>query len=692
MMSKCIGTVGNGMHQAGSSRRIVAAAVAATVMAGGLSAPAASLTWDNNGTGANQTDGTGAWLGANLWYDSTVPANTNWVSGSDAVFGNGGAGAAVTLASPTAVGSLTFNGFTGTYTLGTSSQALTLNAGLTMNSNSGNLTFSSPVAVGGSQNWTNNSIKALALNAALSSAVSGTNTITLNGTGTGGTSFLAAIGDGAGKTAIVLDASNSVTSFNVANTYSGGTTLKSGTLKINGNTSLGAAGSVLNISGGTLGSGRANNAGQDLAAAYQINLSGDLTVGTSDNTGRILFGGATSGVGTGVDVKGDVRTITLYSGSSSIVATSAQVGIGSSGTSSDAITSTGGAGTLKIAGGSAASATAPGIFLFNGVLNFGSNVGFTIGSNATTVFNSVAGAGFGGAPVVTVESGGALNLSDNAAAASTASKSVTIGALAGAGRVTNAAALAGTATLTIAGAGDSEFSGSIQNGGFGNSLGAVALTVAKPSGAQTLSGTNTYTGPTRVTAGTLLVGKNGSGSIASPVTVTAGTFGGSGSSSAGVTVGDGAFTAGGHDAFLAPGNGNTGTFTTTSSLSLLSDATFDFELDSINGKADKLIANGVTIDPAALFAFADLGDGSGVTDGQSFLVIDNTSTEALLPFANLAEGGTVVSNGVTYTATYMGGVGSNDLVFTAAVPEPAVIGLIGIASAAMLGRRRKGVC
>ena len=70
-------------------------------------AGAATLTWDANGVGDGQPDGPGAWLDANQWWNGS--ANQTWASGSDANFGNFGVGGAVTLASPTTVGLLTFN-------------------------------------------------------------------------------------------------------------------------------------------------------------------------------------------------------------------------------------------------------------------------------------------------------------------------------------------------------------------------------------------------------------------------------------------------------------------------------------------------------------------------------------------------------------------------------------------------------
>jgi uncharacterized repeat protein (TIGR02543 family) len=115
-----------------------------------------SLTWDANAASANQTNGGGAWLGTDQWWNGT--ANSDWVAGSNAVFGgpatNGGA---VTLASPTTVQSITLNQFSGTYTLGTSGQAITLGGGITKNEDSGTTAIISPIILSGNQNWTNNS-------------------------------------------------------------------------------------------------------------------------------------------------------------------------------------------------------------------------------------------------------------------------------------------------------------------------------------------------------------------------------------------------------------------------------------------------------------------------------------------------------------------------------------------------------
>jgi autotransporter-associated beta strand protein len=88
--------------------------------------------------------------------------------------------------------------------------------------------------------------------------------------------------------------------------------------------------------------------------------------------------------------------------------------------------------------------------------------------------------------------------------------SETIGSLTGAGRVTSS--VAGSVTLTHGSNSSSTFSGVIQNGS-----GTVALTKSG-TGTLTLTGANTYTGATSITAGTLIAGHStalGSGSSVS---------------------------------------------------------------------------------------------------------------------------------------------------------------------------------
>ncbi len=102
----------------------------------------AQLTWDPGSGGT--TDGGGAWLGTGEWWDGAL--NVDWTDNSDAIFGNGGAGGTVTLSGPVTANSITFNSFTGSYTV--SGNTLTTSS-IDANTGSGLVTISSLLDNGG---------------------------------------------------------------------------------------------------------------------------------------------------------------------------------------------------------------------------------------------------------------------------------------------------------------------------------------------------------------------------------------------------------------------------------------------------------------------------------------------------------------------------------------------------------------
>jgi autotransporter-associated beta strand protein len=227
---------------------------------------------------------------------------------------------------------------------------------------------------------------------------------------------------------------------------------------------------------------------------------------------------------------------------------------------------------------------------------------------------------------------------------------VTIGSLTGPGSV-----LLGANTLTIGSNNQSTtFSGVIQGtGGLGKS----------GAGTLTLSGDNSYSGGTTVSAGVLNVSNTtGAGTGTGPVNVNTGTLGGLGIIAGATTIGSGS----GSGAFLAPavGSNKQTTLTLQSALTFNSDATYTYTFKAKKNKAktDKVVANGVTINGATL-NLAGQTQGS-LKQGLRLTLISDTSGNPISgTFSNLPDGGIVTINGNNLQASYSGGDG-NDLTLT----------------------------
>ena len=244
--------------------------------------------------------------------------------------------------------------------------------------------------------------------------------------------------------------------------------------------------------------------------------------------------------------------------------------------------------------------------------------------------------------------------------------------------------------LAGAGAGRVTLSGAI-----GQQAGQVGSVTKLDTSTFVLSGNNTYSGGTTVTAGTLLVngqsaGQSGTGTGA--VTVTGGTLGGTGRIGGATTITVGT---------LAPGDNGAGVLTLDGNLTFASSGTRSLALE-LNGATagtghDRLAVNGtVALNGATLNATR-----SGYTPGAAdkLFVVLNDGTDAVGgTFGGLADGASFDLGGVTAYIYYQGdfGTGSltggNDVVIAfTPVPEPATVLAVGAAGLGAITwlRRRK---
>jgi autotransporter-associated beta strand protein len=457
-----------------------------------------TLTWDANGTTAGLTDGGGAWLDDNKWRDDN--GNTNWTPGAAAIFGNSGAGGLVTLASPTTVGSLTFNSFTGTYTLGSTANAITLNGGITKNAGSDIATFASPLILGGPQTWTN---EGGSLTTADNATIdNGGHNLTIDGTGltslqrgtisgTGGI-----IKNGAGRFILGGNPAASHT-FSGNLVLNGGITLMGGTDKIgtgnltlNGGVlefywsytltrTLGSGPGQVQVLGGASGFSENGSTGGTVrfnnSSSYEVVWGSPffkpstliLQAATAQNNSSLTFDNP-------INLNGETRTIfsapTTGTGAGS--ATLARVVRNTAATP---------AGLIKTGGGrlnlNAANTYDGGTTLEAGTLQLGNTTALGSSSGPLTV------------------NGGLLNINN---------QTVSIGNLTGSGgTIANNGNAARTLTI-----GNGNGSGGIYQGVISNNTnaGTGSLAVTKTgSGTITLAGENTYTGTTAIHSGTLVI-------------------------------------------------------------------------------------------------------------------------------------------------------------------------------------------
>ncbi len=362
--------------------------------------------------------------------------------------------------------------------------------------------------------------------------------------------------DGAGGAGSVTIAGNNAVVLAGANTFTGGVHLDSGSLQLAIDNAIGTG--TLRINGGDL---RASGATRTLANAVVLN--GNFTLGRNTN-----LGGA-------VTLANDV-VVTSANPDVLAAATSAFTGAIS--------------GTRGIAFAEGANPT--GTIILSGANTYSG--GTTLNAGVLRLGHATAlGAAIGNLAV----NGGTLNLNGF---------SPTIGRLSGSGGVI-ANLAAGTATLTTNTTAGSTFAGSLQNGASGQTLALTKL----GSGTLTLSGVNTYTGATLVSAGGLRI--SGSLSGAGPVSVANGaTLSGAGAIQGALSLASGAIH--------APG-GPAGAQTITGTLSYANGARLRWSLPANNAATDaagRVSAGVVNVTAGAVVDLMFNASGSTVNFADAF--------------------------------------------------------------------------
>lgn len=407
---------------------------------------------------------------------------------------------------------------------------------------------------------------------------------------------------------------NSNVVLNAANTYTGNTNIKAGTVYVGANAPSGSAGALGNSSNAvTLGdtSGTAN---------ASLLTNGAFTVGRnvevrSGNAGTMTIGGNTAAASTyGGNItlgtaSGTAKSVTLVAAAGGSVDFSGTINENTSVPNSNITIGSGThTGTVRLSGttnGYGGVTTINGATLEVTELDTG-GAGSSIGNSAGTAANLVFSGGtlryIGGGVnstnrLFTFDANGAT-LDANAAVSFTGS-----GSLVGSGT--------GNRTLTLAGSSSGNLASVIPN----PSSGTTAVTKSG-AGTWTVTGANTYSGGTNVNGGTLLANNTtGSATGTGSVTVAAGaTLGGTGSIAGPITV-NGSLSPG---ASIETLDGGAITFSGTGSQ-------FVYELNSnlaLAVAADLMNAAGnLLINPGTVLNLTDLGS-TKLTYGTKFTLIN----------------------------------------------------------------------
>jgi autotransporter-associated beta strand protein len=298
------------------------------------------------------------------------------------------------------------------------------------------------------------------------------------------------------------------------------------------------------------------------------------------------------------------------------------------------------------------------------------------GSGVTTIPVVNGGAGYVGAPVVSITGGGGTG-------ATAVANMIDDGTGNGTFKIDS---------ITITNAGTNYTSAPTISVIGGGGLGAIFGTVTTATNASggliktglgtlTLSNTgSTYSGETDVNQGTLLV----TGSISGSTTKVnnTGTLGGTG------TVGDLEVTSGGT---LSPGTAGLGTLSSSGAVSLDSGSSFKLEINTTSGLSDVVNSSGafnLALSNDVQLSISDLAPGSSTNSYVFVHYASNSWNGGLFTFGGnvIPDGGNITIGANTYTLDY--NFNGNSVALLAAVPEPgSIVSLCG-GFGVLLGLRR----
>ena len=615
-------------------------------------------------TGASST----SWNTGGNWLSGTIPSGTNNV-----LFNNSStANLSTVLNADFNILSLVVANPSGLVSIG-GANTLTLTNGINMAAATQPLKITAPLVLGAAQTWTvTNTVSGLSisnLSGAATLTLAGGGTVTLNGTNsstgnriiTGGTTLKFA---GSGTNA-----------FQTSGTIYVANTTTTGTIDLNGSTQTSPSfvafpfTSTTTITNGTLVCNAANTAVPNSNPEYQylgtINLASNgyyitsqrLLLGNNFNNFAMTING--TNVGGAITFGGDNANVMNYVGVAASQAGNLNINGGTVNFTNSSVGT--GNGWLNVG---ANNASAKGSILVNGgslnvgtwlkmssvfntfagqtatsLLTITNNGSVTIGGgNAGTNGILFMGGGNGdatantGTSTLTLVNGGTLTVAQ-IQSGNSGTKTINFngGTLAARPGATNNFLSAATA-LTV----------NIQNGGAtinsgANSIAIAAALVANGTGGLTktgtgtlaLSGANTYTGITTVSAGTLLANNvSGTGTGAGALNINSGaTLGGTGVIGSSVTN-----NAGG---ILSPGVAGSGTLNLTNKLALLAGSTNTFVVNGTTSLASNTVALGAT-GAVTYGGVLNIVTNGTFTIGQTFTLFSGAGATTAGNFASIA--------------------------------------------------------